>query len=174
MLPSLAIAAILLLCNLLTFGAGMHFIVRFAVRELKPGFRESLFYRDTAVMAVMTLIMTAVHLTQIGLWAVTLDLCGVVPSFGTAVYLSAQDYTALGYGDIQLSEQWRLLGPLEAINGLLFFGISTAVLFAVMSRLIENRVRAEAGDDAGNGNSRISSVALKTTVVSGGARVGGS
>ena len=101
--PPLAIAAVLLLCNLLTFGVAMHFVVRFAVRELKPGFRESLFHRDTAVMAVMTLIMTAVHLTQIGLWAVTLDLCGVVPSFETAVYLSAQDYTALGYGDIQLS-----------------------------------------------------------------------
>ena len=90
--------------------------------------------------------MTAVHLVQIGLWAVTFHLCGVVPSFETAVYLSAQDYTALGYGDIQLSEPWRLLGPLEAINGLLFFGISTAVLFAVMSRLIANRIRAETGD----------------------------
>src|ERR1700722_10190334 len=110
MLVPLLIAAALLLCNLLTFGVGMHFVVRFAVRELKPGFRKSLFYRDTAVMAVMTLIMTAVHLTQIGLWAVTLDVCGVVQSFETAVYLSAQDYTALGYGDIQLSESWRLLG----------------------------------------------------------------
>jgi hypothetical protein len=148
MLAPLAIAAVLLLCNLLTFGVGMHFVVRFAVHELKPAFRESLFHRDTAVMAVMTLIMTAVHLTQIGLWAVALELCGVVESFETAVYLSAQDYTALGYGDIRLSEPWRLLGPLEAMNGLLFFGISTAVLFAVMSRLVENRIRAETADQA--------------------------
>jgi hypothetical protein len=146
MLLSLAIAAVLLLCNLLTFGVGMRFVVSFAIRELKPGSRESLFHRDTAVMAVMTLIMRIVHLTQIGLWAVTFDLCGLVPSFETAVYLSAQNYTALGYGDIQTVHPWRLLGPLEAINGLLFFGISTAVLFAVMSRLIGYRVRAETGD----------------------------
>ena len=139
MLVPLAIAAVLLLCNLLTFGVGMHLVVRFAVRELKPGFRESLLHRDTAVMAVMTLIMMAVHMTQIGLWAETLELCGVVPSFEVAFYLSAQDYTALGYGDIRLSEPWRLLGPLEAINGLLFFGISTAVLFAVMSTLASRR-----------------------------------
>jgi hypothetical protein len=46
-----------------------------------------------------------------------------------------------------------LLGPLEAINGLLFFGLSTAVLFAIMSRLIERRLRTEAryqGEVAGN------------------------
>ena len=45
----------------------------------------------------------------------------------------------IGYGDINLSDRWRLLGPLEAINGLLLFGLSTAVMFAVMSRLITIR-----------------------------------
>jgi hypothetical protein len=45
MLVPSAIAAVLLLCNLLTFGVGMHFVVHFAVRELKAGFRESLFHR---------------------------------------------------------------------------------------------------------------------------------
>jgi hypothetical protein len=56
-------------------------------------------------------------------------------------YCSAQNYTALGYGDVVLSQRWRLLGPLEAINGLLLFGLSTAVMFAVLSRLITNRRR---------------------------------
>jgi Ion channel len=63
----------------------------------------------------------------------------------TAVYLSAQSYAAMGYGDVPLSERWRLLGPLEAINGLLLFGLSAGVLFAIMSQLIARRLRAETG-----------------------------
>ncbi|MGO9466172.1 MAG: ion channel [Isosphaeraceae bacterium] len=60
-----------------------------------------------------------------------------------------QSYTALGYGDVLLSERWRLLGPLEAINGLLFFGLSTAVLFAIMSQMIAHRLRTETGYQSG-------------------------
>jgi hypothetical protein len=68
-----------------------------------------------------------------------------VAAFDRAFYLSAENYTALGYGDILLSPRWRLLGPLEAINGLLLFGLSTAVMFAVLSRLITNRLRHQRG-----------------------------
>ena len=67
--------------------------------------------------------------------------------------MSAQNCTALGYGDVLLSQGWRLLGPLEAINGLLFFGLSTAVMFAIMSQLIAQRLRIETGyqsEAAGN------------------------
>jgi hypothetical protein len=96
-------------------------------------------------MAIVTLIMAAAHLTQIALWAVAFLLCGKCTVFETAFYFSAQNYTALGYGDIQLSEQWRLLGPLEAVDGLVAFGLSTAVLFAILSRLIANQVRTEIG-----------------------------
>jgi hypothetical protein len=72
----------------------------------------------------------------------------VVKGFETAFYVSAENYTSLGYGDFVLSPEWRLLGPLEAINGLLLFGLSTAVLFAVMSRLVMNHLRARLGQRA--------------------------
>jgi hypothetical protein len=85
-------------------------------------------------------LVTAAHLIQIALWAVALLLSGEISTFKTAFYYSAENYTALGYGDIILSERWRLLGPLEAINGLLFFGLSTGVMFAVMNRMILNRL----------------------------------
>ena len=58
-------------------------------------------------------------------------------------YCSAQNYTALGYGDIHLSERWQLLGPLEAVNGLLLFGLSTAIMFSVLSNLIAKRLHLE-------------------------------
>jgi Ion channel len=60
------------------------------------------------------------------------------------LYFSAENYTALGYGDLVLAERWRLLGPLEAINGLLLIGLSTAGMFVVLNRLIPHRLRREA------------------------------
>ena len=49
------------------------------------------------------------------------------------------NFTTLGYGDIVMSREWRLLGPLEAVAGMLMFGISTAVLFAVVQALFRLR-----------------------------------
>jgi hypothetical protein len=97
-------------------------------------------------MMLVTLITAVMHLIETALWAVVFVLCGEMVSFETAFYFSAVNYTALGYGDILLSPRWRLLGPLEAINGLLLFGLSTAVMFAVLSRLVTNRLRHQHGD----------------------------
>jgi len=81
----------------------------------------------------------AAHLGEIGLWAVLFVICGEFHQFGTAYYHSAVNYTTLGYGDIVMSSSWRLLGPLEAANGVLMFGVSTAMVFAVIQRLVEAR-----------------------------------
>jgi hypothetical protein len=96
---------------------------------------------NVGIMTAASVVTAAAHLVQIGLWAVVLLLVGGVSNLDSALYLSAQNYTALGYGDIMLSAQWRLLGPLEAINGLLLFGLSTAVMFALLSRLVTSQIR---------------------------------
>ena len=76
------------------------------------------------------------HLVEIGLWAILLVLCKEFQELGTAYYHSAVIYTTLGYGDLLLSPAWRLLGPLEATNGALMFGVSAAVVFAAVQRLV--------------------------------------
>ena len=48
-------------------------------------------------------------------------------------------YTSLGYGDLIISPSWKLLGPLETANGMLLFGVSTAMIFAVIQRLVKAR-----------------------------------
>ena len=83
------------------------------------------------------------------LWAAAFLGCGEFRDFETAFYHSAVNYTSLGYGDIILSERWRLLGPLEAMTGVLLFGLSAATVFAIMSRLIE--LRLHRGAAAGGG-----------------------
>jgi hypothetical protein len=145
MIVSFTVAAILLFISLLVYGTAMHLVVRVVVRLIRSGSTDLGFWKSTAVMAVVTAIMAAAHLAQIAVWAAAFLLCGQVATVETAVYLSAQSYTALGYGDVPLSQGWRLLGPLESVNGLLFFGLSTAVLFAIMSQLINHRLRTETG-----------------------------
>jgi len=66
-------------------------------------------------------------------------LIGEFQAWGIAFYHSATNYTSLGYGDIVMSPSWRILGPVEATVGLLMFGVSTAVIFAVIQRLVYAR-----------------------------------
>jgi hypothetical protein len=145
MLVPFTVAAVVLFISLLVYGTAMHLVVRVVVGLIRRGPSELGFWKSIGVMAIVTAIMAAAHLAQIAVWAVAFLLCGQVSTIETALYLSAQSYTALGYGDVLLFEGWRLLGPLEAVNGLLFFGLSTAVLFAIMSQLITHRLRIETG-----------------------------
>jgi hypothetical protein len=68
-------------------------------------------------------------------------ICREFRDFGTAFYHSAVNYTSLGYGDFIMSPSWRLLGPLETANGALLFGVSTAMIFAVIVWLIQIRFK---------------------------------
>jgi len=54
-----------------------------------------------------------------------------------AVYHSAVNFTSLGYGDIVMSARWKLLGPLEAANGVLMFGMTSAGLMAILQQMIK-------------------------------------
>jgi len=86
------------------------------------------------------LFALAGHLLEIALWAFVLDLCDGVADFSAALYCSAGSYTTLGSGDVVLSSRWKLLGPFEAAAGMLMFGVSTALIFAVIQRLAQARL----------------------------------
>src|SRR5262245_29413594 len=93
-------------------------------------------------LAIVTLVISfafVAHLVEIALWAVLLIMCGEFQEFASAYYHSAVNYTTLGYGDLLLTPSWRLLGPVEATNGVLMFGVSAAMVFAVIQRLAKAR-----------------------------------
>jgi hypothetical protein len=129
-----------MLGNLLGYGLATAAIVKVLARLIRQGYTGESFWKNVAVMLVVTFITAAAHMIQIAVWAVTFLGCGEAWSFETAFYYSAENYTALGCGDIILSERWRMLCPLEAINGLLLFGLTTAGMFAV-----KNHLRQELG-----------------------------
>src|ERR1700755_239160 len=91
---------------------------------------------DLAIVALAISFAFVAHLVAIASWAVLLIMCGEFDEFGSAYYHSAVNYTTLGYGDLLLTPSWRLLGPLEATNGMLMFGVSAAMVFAVIHRLL--------------------------------------
>jgi len=91
----------------------------------------------SAVLIVVMLIMVAGNFAQIALWAALFRAGGEFHDFATAFYHSVVNFTTLGYGDIVMSEEGRLLGALEAGNGVLMFGLTTGVLFMVLSALMQ-------------------------------------
>ena len=73
------------------------------------------------------------HLLQIVVWACMYAWRGAMPDFTTAAYFSAVTYTTTGYGDLVLPEEWRLVGGVEALTGILMCGLSTGMFFAVFA-----------------------------------------
>jgi len=156
MIPPLLVGTGVLLVSVVFYAVAAALIVRVAMRVSRSSRAGPGFVKTVGVMMLVTLITAAAHLAVIALWAVVLLGCGEMATFEKAFYCSAQNYTALGYGDLLLSERWRLLGPLEAINGLLLFGLSTAIMFAVLSHLFQDRVRSPYGgaDEAAGSQKR--------------------
>jgi hypothetical protein len=145
MMPShIAILGPLLVGLAATFGTiVVHgFVVHTIVMSLRGNLQRGLlgvrlWVNLTFVMGA-TLLALAGHIGEIVLWGFALDTSGAVANIGAAIYSSAGSYTTSG-SDIALPPQWKLLGPLEAVDGMLMFGVSTAFIFAVVNRLIHAR-----------------------------------
>jgi voltage-gated potassium channel Kch len=81
-------------------------------------------------------VVVAAHTIQIWTWAVVLLLVSDLPDFPTSFYFATVTYTTLGYGDIVLGQESRIVATFCAITGLLTFGISTAFLIGVLSKVL--------------------------------------
>ena len=88
-------------------------------------------------LLVATLAMTCGTLLQIVLWGLRFIALGEFDETYTAVYHSAVNFASLGYGDIVMSTSWKLLGPLEAVCGVLMLGMMAAALMAILQHMIK-------------------------------------
>jgi hypothetical protein len=118
---------------------GLLSILQFVRQELRQGRAGVQFWWDVAIIVGATLVALAAHVLAIASWGVVFTLCGEFSQLTKAVYHSGMNYTTLGDSDTVMSPSWRLLAPLEAANGMLMFGVSTAMLFAVVQRLIQTK-----------------------------------
>ena len=83
------------------------------------------------------------HLIEITFWAFFYAWRDAFPDLVSALYFSAVTYTTTGYGDLVLPQEWRLVGGVEALTGILMCGWSAAVFFTVVTRMNETRSKTE-------------------------------
>jgi len=93
------------------------------------------FWRWVWLFVRLAAWIIVVHLAEIAAWAWLYASKRALPDLTSALYFSAVTYTTTGYGDLVLPPDWRLVGGIEALTGILVCGWSTAFLFAVVTRV---------------------------------------
>jgi hypothetical protein len=149
----LGVAVAVTFCTVVINALAMMPMIYFVRYELRLGRAGVWFWRDVALVAGATLVALAAHLVAIATWALVFSLCGEFSQLAEAVYHSGLNYTTLGDSAV-ISPSWRLLAPLEGANGMLMFGVSTAMLFAIIQRLIETRFGERSSYDNQDVNDR--------------------
>ena len=129
-----------MICTIAIHAVALGVTVYLVRRETRLGRAGESYGADLAIVVTAILIAFSAHLLEIALWAVVFMTCGEFTAFAAAFDHSAVNYTTLGYGNVVMSPAWRLMGPLEAADGMLMFGVTTAMIFAVIQRLIRARL----------------------------------
>ena len=104
------------------------------------GLRHTLWPRShlMAVMVATAAVLMLAHTLEVFVWALAYAIVSAAPAGSDLLYFAFVNYTTLGYGDITPVQAWRLTGPMTAMNGILMFGWSTALLFEVLRKTLEH------------------------------------
>lgn len=92
-------------------------------------------FKTVFILSAMVLWLVAGLSVSAALWAGIYIIMGIFDSIEPALYFSIVTFSTLGYGDIVLDPQWRILGSLTAVNGLIIVGLNTAVLVEAIARI---------------------------------------
>jgi voltage-gated potassium channel len=137
----LAATVLLLSLTLCLQCAGVTTLIEWLKRVLARDIHKHGPVYAATLVAKSTVAIVILHGLVILLWA-SFYRTRCFPSWELAFYFSAASYSTVGYGDLVLPSNWRLLGPLEAITGVLMSGISVSVLFALVSRLLDRDIQS--------------------------------
>ncbi|QOG20329.1 MULTISPECIES: potassium channel family protein [Bradyrhizobium] len=94
--------------------------------------------RLMGVMMATAVVLEIAHTLEVLVWAATYGIVHAAAAGSDLLYFAFVNYTTLGYGDITPVQEWRLIGPLTAMNGVLLFGWSAAILFEVLLKTLEH------------------------------------
>jgi hypothetical protein len=138
MLRQLLVSIAVSVCNI-----AIHAIVMAAVLWVARIASERVTsHRSFQLVAVMTAtvsVLMVAHIAEVVVWTFAYAIVDVAPPGTDLIYFAFVNYTTLGYGDVTPLPRWRLLGPMTAMNGVLLFGWSTAVIFAVLRAVMTSQ-----------------------------------
>ena len=97
----------------------------------------------TLLVTGLTCWLILIHVTEIAVWGLFYAWQGCLPDLESAIYFSGVTYTTVGYGDLVLPKPWRMLAPLEALTGILMYGLSTGLFFAMVTRWHSNWLKMQ-------------------------------
>lgn len=132
----------LVVANVIVHVIGLGFINAKVVQSL-TFFKDSrnYFWIFVSVMGVTTLLITILHGIEATTWAVAYRMLGALPDPHSAMLYSLNAFTSYGHTDISLEVSWQLLGAIEALNGMLLLGLTTAFLYGLIQRVWPVEVR---------------------------------
>ena len=141
MLAQIAGGALLLSLCVFLHAVATIAIAQFRRRALHEG--KTTFRRPVLGLAGAFVFIFLLHVCEIAIWAGAYVALGALSGFEEALYFSAVSFTTVGYGDVVLSAQWRILGVSEAVVGMLLFGWSVGLLLILindaMKQMMERR-----------------------------------
>jgi hypothetical protein len=97
--------------------------------------RRRFMLRFVVVMGITTLLATLLHASEAVIWAAAYHELHALPNIHEALLYSLSALTTYGHAELYLAPHWRLMGALEALNGLLLFGLTTAFLYGQAQRV---------------------------------------
>lgn len=127
--------SVICLCTL-SFCASLALLLGWVRRLRWRGWGDLDFLHDTMLLSGSVLYLIIGNILQALIWAVLFVVLGEFETLGKAFYFALVSFTTLGYGDLVLSEARAILGPLAAANGAIMLGVSTSILFWIVSALI--------------------------------------
>ncbi len=143
MLRQYLVGATVSMCNIAIHALVMVVVIRVTVvaRTIATSYQ---WLRLIVVMIVTVSVLMVAHLAEVLVWTLMYAIVGAAPAGTDLVYFAFVNYTTLGYGDVIPVERWHLLGPMTAMNGVLLFGWSTAVIVEALRNVLM-MIRSEEG-----------------------------
>ena len=130
MVPRLLVAWCLMAACVAIHANGVARALRWLPRQIARNRRSTWLF--IAIAGWMVLL----HVAEVSAWAFVYFVGRALQDLPTSLYFSAVTYTTTGYGDVVLPVQWRLVGAIEALTGILMCGWSTGFFFAAVSRVM--------------------------------------
>ena len=141
MLSKLLIAWLLMALCVIIHAIGLAAVFRWMKRW--PPQIDRRFWPATWMLVCVAGWTVLMHLIQIAAWAFFYAWKQGMPDLQSAFYFSAVTYTTTGYGDLVLPKEWRLVGGVEALTGILMCGLTTGLFFAVVNKVFGDRSEAK-------------------------------